>query len=404
MNRNITYLLIAAVMTLLSVCSCNDEFADPGEVILDLTVVVNDGGFPQNSTTRAFTEQENDPFENPANNGEKLRTLRVIIVHTNRKTGKVEIEHNRMVTIDPESGNVINDNLRFPVVGGETKTVYLFGNEKWTKYDSAREIWEPIYDFGSLVPGYEFSDDIKEALENLQIVREPDMAVVDNSKGAMRTGYVPMSESFTFDVQASNGDVMEVKQTLFLTRSLVKFSFCFMTDEDYPVEDTGIAITGVKVENIADRCYYLPKATEYNPAWNVTVDPDKGRVITSFETPADMAYSGFDFGMKPSLDVNDKNPGGEAGSNRVMIAPGLDVSYSPLVYLPETKPAAGTAIGVSIELNGNGNWLTSQPLEMKDIPRNTHVKVNITIKSTSISAKVVLLPYTGVELEPDFGL
>ena len=70
----------------------------------------------------------------PVSDYEKLRTLRVMIVHAGEeKTGVVE--HNRMVLVEPSSGAILNDDLRFKVSSGERKHIYLFANEAAVSYD-----------------------------------------------------------------------------------------------------------------------------------------------------------------------------------------------------------------------------------------------------------------------------
>lgn len=389
MIRNFGYILVFFALTLLTACSQSDIEVNPQDVTLDLTVVVNDGGISNNSSTRAFPDTEDGSFEAPANDREKLSTLRVIIVHT--VDGKQVVEHNRMVGIDYNTGNVINDNLQFRVKSNESKQIYLFGNEKWAGfYNGSTAVWEPIYNFDALLPGSEFP--IAE-IEALQIRRAQNQPVLDNTgTNYTRYGFVPMSEFFTVEIPEPHGEADRfIAKTLFVTRSLVKFSFNFTVSDDFWQE--GARIAGVRVEGMADNCYYLPNNTVYSPGkYEVSTEDLEGRYITSFEDPSTVTYSNCDLGMTlPFPEINSDLKGDKG-------------DYYPLIYLPETKAPAGGTIRVSLLLEGSNQWLTSQPLQLTELPRNTHLKVNVTLKSTTIAPEVELLPYTGVNLNPDFGI
>lgn len=369
------YILMAVLLgTSLCACRSNDIPEMPeskGRVMLDLNVAVAD----VSSATRAFPGSEDGSFENPASAYEGVNTLRVVIVH---KGGDLDgiIEHNRQVAVNYQTGTIINDNLRFSVTSNEDKRIYLFANEASVDYD-----------FSKLEPGTLFPEDEVNAIE---LTRKPNAAYIDNSAASYNRGFVPMSEVFDVNVPEPENDQLTYQtEYLFLTRSLIKFSFCFLTKPGY--EQSGVKIRGVKIEGLANSGYYMPKATVYDPAkYNVSAYPLKGRYITSFSTPADPGYSNYDFPFDiPAEEIKD----------------GLDISYSPYVYFPESKTPQGGSYKLSLILDGPGaEFLTPEPLQITDIPRNTHVKVNITLTSTSIKPEVVLLPYTECILEPDFGL
>lgn len=390
--------LLAMLTVLLSGCTQDVGDGVKRDVTLDLEVVVNNGAFSNPSGTRApFTGD--GTFEDPVTKGEALRMLRVIIIrYDDGDQDKPVVEHNRLVMMNPQTGTPLNDNLRFRIKSGEKKRIYLFGNEDYTKCEKIPNsngfIYSSVYDFTSNFPEGERVSTAKLAeLADIKISRNPGEAVIDNRYLANDDpwGYVPMSEFFDLDVKAPASDEdIYLKETFFITRSLIKCSFNFYTAADYPLE--GASIAAVRIDGVADACWYLPKGVVYNPAKDdVNVSASSGREITDFQTPAGVTFSGFDYMLPPDRDTEIKQ--------------GLDLSYSPLVYLPESKTPADGNFTVSVLLKDAGNnWLTSKPLQIRELARNTHLKINIELRSTSIAPVVTLLPYTGVNLNPDFGI
>ena len=57
-----------------------------------------------------------------------------------------------------------------------------------------------------------------------------------------------------------------------------------------------------------------------------------------------------------------------------------------------------------LTLGVNGTELKSYLPNLPQLPRNTHVVVNITINEHAMDCIVDVRPYTGITLEPDFGL
>lgn len=385
MLHNIKHLTRALLPALLCfafwACSGKEEgpdipvSADDDYVTLELKVSILENTAP---VSRAFPENEDGDFKGPVNQYESLRSLRVVIV---RKSGSKSgfIEHNREVMLDPATGAIMNDNLQFKVAEDESKRVYLFGNEEIVDYD-----------FSKLNPGALFPE---EEIENLLITRKNNSYVIDNSSSmtASAPSYVPMSEFFDIEVRDSGGEGNAVQsENLFVTRSLIKFSFSFNVADDYV--ENGVKIIGVKVYGLANAGYYLPRATQYLPPKGEASDnPLGGRYIDKFETPADMTYSDYDFPF--TIEAPE-------------IKAGMSAEIHPAIYFPETKAPADGSIRVSVLLD-NGlaeDFLVPLPIELTAIPRNTHMKINIRLQGTTISPEVVLLPYTGVNLNPDFGL
>lgn len=380
LNKGYIHAAALAAASILSGCSGenNDTPLNPDDVTgkdvtLSLNIMMSE--FPQSKITRAqFPDSDDMSFEGPVSDYEKARTLRVLIVHAEGDMAGV-VEHNRMVMTDPGTGAIINDNLRFKVSSGEKKKIYLFANEAAVNYD-----------FSAIKEGEPFPEN---EVADARISRRSGAAFIDNSQSSVEKTYVPMSEVFEIDVPVPDRpeDFFRI-ENLFVTRSTLKFSFHFSTAPDYPAE--GVSVTGVRIYGLANECYYLPQNTIYDPGkYSPSANASGGRYITSFTTPADVTYSDYMFAPFSPIEIKE----------------GMDVTLTPYVYFPESKRKNGTEpFRVSVVLDNGTELLTPRSLSLEDIPRNTHVKINIEMRSTDADASVILLPYTGIVLEPDFGL
>lgn len=347
----------------------DDEIRENTDVKLSLTVSIGEP-MTERSSTRTFTTDGNDPFEKPVTVYEKASTLRIIIV----RPGGI-VEHNRKVALD-DKGNPVNDNLEFTVTGGEKKRIYIFANEAKVSYN-----FDEIHD-NAIFPEKDVAD--------LLLSREAGKSFIDNTSDDKE--YIPMSEFFDVYVIAPTEDVNRRQNAkLFVTRSLIKFSFSLSVDNDAALPESGINITSIRVGDLANSCYFLPHDTEYDPGkYTESSRPLSGREITSFSTPVVNDFSPYVFNL----------------SSPFAVTPGNDKDYPEYIYFPESKLMPGKEkFTVSIIMDGDyPAWFDPKPLEITSIPRNTHVKVNIRIKKTEIVPEVVLLPYTGVTLNPSFGL
>lgn len=390
----------------LGVCP-GDELLPPNKeqfVNLDLSISINDG-LPSSSRAANVADYGDfDGYEGPLNIYEKVRTLRVVIV---KQDGT--IEHNRMVTVKEgykdfiQSQNIINDNLQFRITANETKRIYLFANESAVN-DNKEE--SEKFDFSSeLTVGQPFPTTDVEAI---LIKRNSEEAFIDNDTNPDKLTYVPMSEFFEVDIPEFN-EIPDIdgnldnpnaidkffSQTLFITRSLIKFSFTVKL-KDEGIETTNLALKGVKISNLANEGYYLPKSTRYNPEWpDVSTNELGGREIVDFKvpyedpTPSDLTglFSDCTFLFQNDLPIS---------SNRKESGP-------IMIYLPESKTVGDNKYMVKLLFTNDEDYYETLPLSIKDIPRNTHVKINMLLSSSQLEATVQIVPYISVVLDPIFG-
>lgn len=361
-------------------------------VNLDLRISVNDGAAPG---SRAFSGD--GTYEEPASNYEKVHTLRVVIV---REDGT--IEHNRMVNVKDNygntitSGDIINDDLQFKVVDNEEKKIYLFANESAVNRNKGTD---EQFDFTSKLPvGIEFPT---KDVSNILIKRVADKAFIDNGRSTplAEKSYLPMSEFFEISVPAfeeiETDIVMDpsgkaekfIEEQLFLTRSLIKFSFhvSIVDNTEIDMTDFNVSLSGVKISNLSNSCYFLPNNTIYSPGKEVKESVNE-REITSFEMPENPGASDCTFLFDSPLKLNKS---GEA--------------TSPKLYLPETKTDGEYLVTLMFSDPTQDELYSSQPLQIKDIARNTHVKVNITLGNNGILLlNVEVLPWDREDYYVDY--
>ncbi len=422
------------------------------EVTLSLNVAVADNG---RKLTRATIPADSDnpqdgDYQEPANNAEKINTLRVIIVAADGT-----VEHNRVVNCD-QDGNPVNDNLRF-LVKTETqdgsgnypkKDIYLFANEQAANaaiYESLRTLISNDPDnlnpdptqhggmpFDLIRPGHRFQAELVNGIVYGREAGQPLIAVTaDKSDTGVVTipakadQYIPMSEHFQLEVSpktakpaqapGSGGNLSRLEQTanLFVTRAATKFTFRAKLGQNFPA-GYGMRITSITVSQISDREYLLPQATVYNPTKDFAINPAntyEGLTITAYTTPAGAGNSGYTFTLPAE---------GLVASAYGATAP---AKYSPLEYLPETGILSSGAFTVTVTADLTAADGSVSPIQENKtfgpemltgmqqfdsrygMPRNTHVYVDLEFRNYSeLNATVTLVPYIGVWLNPGFGI
>lgn len=368
---------------------------DTDEVNFEINVYA---GEDPGAGSRSSRDSQDDPTwggdffypEDLYRSTEAMHTLRVIIV---RPSG--EIEANEYISRLPEAGVNEFRGIRVKVVGGETKTVYLFANEaSITPYSHVADPRSPYYSKPLDLSAYEFhvgqifpTSDIKAMRLNSNKPGEP---VIDNTATGEKLN-IPMSECFVVDVKAPEKEEDHFQSAdLFITRTLSKFTFTLASPvtpfADYAIEE-------IRISSLGHNVFLLPNNTEYSPAkYPTSFEP---RYITSYSVPTE--YENAPFIFKPAGDLT-LTPD---------YVPGEVRTYSPELYFAETKLSDGKQVyKISVKFAGDPDYyVTDLPLpNLPSLPRNTHVKINLTLNDTGLHPEVVLLPYTGVDLAPDFGL
>ncbi len=380
-------LLLAA---LLAACSAEEPAPAPDDetrmVEFILGIYAGEPGNGNSGRSRAGEEvvpNDTTYFEPPVTDQERMHTLRVIIVRPNG-----EVEKNEYISkVFPEAGLSTFGNYRAKVIAGETKRVWLIANEAAVPFN-----FENINE-GSTFPNV--------AVEAITLSCAPGKPLIDNT-GTVKTN-LPMSEVFDIPVKAlpENGEITEAdreqRAELFITRATVKFSF-HIKATDTP--SSPYTIEEIAIDNVGDRQYFMPNGVTYTPVKYLTEwDPGYDKVssysdrwITAYNVPSGAVNSPISF--LP----------GNAFTFGTDYVPNTEFHYAPALYFPETKLAEGKKYVVRIRLDGDKDFCAEAELpNLPSLPRNTHVKVNITLAHSDLRCQVDVVPYTAVPLNPEFG-
>ena len=363
MGRSVYAVIWMCLALLASGCSRSTEIPSedrPFLVNLELGVALSDVAVPVlASATRV------SPDALPANDDEKMRTLRIVIV---RPDGTVEA--NRFVK--PSVALVYDRMERFKVMGRERKRVYLFVNEGNTVVETV--------DGATVSTGGRLSDYLSAIEVGAPFPTDELASLVVRLEGdsSQLTGALPMNESHEIEVEAT-----DCSFELFVTRAAVKFTYRITNQY---AED--LVLTGLSIDKLARREYYMPHGTEY-------VDNEEGikEIVRYDAVPAE--YYTFVYADEAIPDKGIALPRGKT-------------VQLPAIYLLESKYESPYAMSLSI----NG-WERSKVFPtLPQLPRNTHAVVNIRIlhDTASIQWEVDVVPYDLVPpyddetLTPGFGV
>ena len=304
-------------------------------------------------------------FEEPTLDSEKISTMRFLIVD---KDGSVE--HNISISQNPD---VMTAKRLFKVKPNETKTVYLFANEASIPEDV-------INVFRNLKKGERFPVD---TYGTYTLSRSSDSPLFAAGEP------IPMTEVHQVEIGApqydANGNPDPYEATLFVTRAAVKLSFSLNVADSYIKFDPS-ELSEITFNEVGDMEYLFPCNTTYEPIKAPDpIDSKINRIITAYSVPTNAETHSWSLSWSP---VGDSNRSFSAGP----------------VYMPETKLGNGSEQPYTITLPVNGVELTAPLPNLPSLPRNTHVLVQINLKGSSMVCVVTVVPYTGVDLTPEFGI
>lgn len=365
-----------------------DEQLEERMVNLSLSVLTADDA--SSVASRADEVNDSTYFEPESSIFEKIHTLRVIIVRPNGN-----VEHNRLFTLSNQ-GVVQYDDMKFLVVGGEKKKIYIVANEAAVNYD-----------FNEIAGGYE------NTIENIVLEANNNGVLFDNSGESktwipmctMREEYVRIPESI-LDEEQSVGPFI-------LARSAIKFSFTVAGTNGGIAEDKFLDyyVTDVVFNCVANQEYLLPRATYSGWQTNPGKDPYPGlsgqfiSYINDYVMPEGSKHLPVHIpgNLTTPVSRNVDKP----------ISWSVPIYYCECWYNP-SNPDVPNPYTMSIVVqakDSKGDFLPETRLEfppvtllnLTTIPRNTHVVVKMRIWRENIEATVKLVPYIGVHLDPEFG-
>lgn len=422
-------LALAAITPAVGLSGCSDSSdpsapsgpSDPAMAYLTINV---SAGSPKDSRANDIPADGN--YSDGIAPYEQMYTLRAIIV----RPGGI-IEHNELLHTAP-SGQGFNQYTyaSLKVVAGETKTVYLFANEDYTRiYDSTgattllKEKLTTLH-IGDTFPADEYYGMI---ISNVSTSQAP---LIDNSgDDESKKSYLPMSEVFDVKIESVNKDGTNLYQSadLFITRAAVKFGFAI---DPSSVVKGNVRITNVTIHGLADREYLIPQnGTVDGKVAGATYDPAKypvssdNRIITAYTCPAGATTYDYTFTMPNDFGIIYNADGSMTFPTYTDGATTLskyteDAPYATALYFAESPVPTGGKYTVDVtaefdtgiaDSNGNTQYVTTTfegiTLDnLPNLPRNTFVKIVIKLGETQPTLEAIVQPYTGVWLNPDFGI
>lgn len=376
MLLKLKYGIVALVLgVLLCGCSIYSKEGDipvaenTSKVKLGVSVALTDGA--------AFLGmQSRGPLAEAVPDGEKMQTLRIIIV---RPDGTVE--HNRYYDFH-QVPTTYFATAQFEVVGGETKKVYLFANEN-TKFDSGRKVAN--YDFAGIKVGEQFpTNDIT----GKDIETDETSLIEVNDALTQMALPLFMSECHSVDVPEKKDKDVE----LIIVRAAVKFTFRIINTSNEP-----LALNQLTISKLARREYLLPNEVVYG----TELSKEDGTTITyikSYNVP--MIGNNEHYNFKATFADKTVPAKSATGNGKVELDPIylLESNYNDDPSTTGRNYKISLTVGDETYENGYFNNLTA-------LPRNTHVVVDVTLndKLTGLNCVVRVYPYGEYWLYPEFG-
>ncbi|MBD5310962.1 MAG: hypothetical protein HDS13_02195 [Bacteroides sp.] len=426
-SKYVVIALLSSVFGIFTSCSSDkgmlpgDEVEEPALKPDQLTLNLNVSYARQQAFTRADKGDE-DGYLDPSGDFEKIKELRVIIVHDLKWSDDSVpvsgiVEANRLVATN-DQGRPMYDNLEFKVKADEYKRIYLIANEDYLpapqEYSTASQFldsfkegkdvyFEDLADWTAYLPDYTSGR------------KEYTVGLFNPTKQDNR---LPLTEFF--DIYASR--LIEAEDmcyaNLFLTRAAAKANFFLDTSNYYnnnagDIPEANTAITAIKISGIAPMEYVFPHDTEYNPS--------KASLISNVANPSkiDKAYI-TDFSVPQGARADEQLVTYALNQLNVEIkksATGDSTLINTIrpVYFPESILEPGKRYEVSVQIN-NRHWLTA-PLETNilqitkmengvnvardAIARNTYLPIIIKFNGAA-SITVEVLPWDREDYYVDY--
>ena len=371
MQRPVYIVCLLMIFFSFSGCIDNETPAAEEQVMVNLRLSIaqaEPAGLAKGAETRA-TKTDIYYNQEAETEAEKMHQLRIIVV---RPDGRVEynsrLDFSTALTKHEET---------IQVIGGETKRIYLIVNEDtpllyWKS--EATSAMTTQYDFSEThfpIGGMFLEDEVGNLL----------LALNDGVDTTLPTP-LPMSECHEVEVPQTDHEA-----TLFVTRAAVKFTYTIKNRSS-----KALTLEEIGIDKMARKEYLFPKNTVYINADGSTNDVID---ITQYEVPTVDNNEYYTFTKTYS------------GTETVTVDNGAETTL-PSFYLLEGKynDEADATKKYSTYIKVNGAKLEYKFLEnLPQLPRNTWVKVNVTIGNAGTATwEVDLVPYTEITLEPGFGL
>lgn len=373
MLMKLKYGIVTLVLGVL-LCGCsiytheNDTLSTEttSKVKLGVSVAMTDGA--------AFLGmQSRGPLAEAVSDGEKMQTLRIIIV---RPDGTVE--HNRYYDFH-QVPTTYFATAQFEVVCGETKKVYLFANEN-TTFTTGHKVAN--YDFAAIKVGEPFPTN-EITGQNI----ETSLIEVNDALTQIAQPLF-MSECHSVDVPEQQDKNVE----LIIVRAAVKFTFRIINQSNEPLQ-----LNQLTISKLARREYLLPNGVSYNTELSEEDNYTQITYIKNYNVPMIGNNEHYNFKANYDLTVPAKSA---TGDGEMVLDPIylLESNYDDDPSTEGRNYKISLTVGDETYENGYFDNLTA-------LPRNTHVVVDVTLNSelTGLDCVVRVYPYGEYWLYPEFG-
>lgn len=290
---------------------------------------------------------------------EKIHTLRVVILD-----GNGMVEHNTLLYDNETTGVDEVADKTFEVTKNNSKTIYLLANAEQ-------------------LPGLNLTE--TEGL--VKRISEYDQVSLGYLRNA---GSLPMSSSYSFNVQDKNKDC----GTLYVAYAATKFTFTF---ENQMGAGMPLGISGLAINQIASTSYLYPHGAD---RWlNNLLDKT---IISTYDIPAIATHAPFQL----------------EDFERIVVENGQSYTFPP-IYLTESKninnidqkQSYSASLKIGIGEDGAADHirdvqLTDGTTPLNSLFRSTHVDVKIIVKKLE-QIEIIIGIYGMIEpwkeLDPVFG-
>lgn len=326
---------------------------------------------------------------------EKMHSVRVIVLHENGT-----VEHNKFYSLD---GAQVQRAILLKVTPDEKKKIYLFANE-----ESVSAV-EGVADVNSTLSAFfhtyvEGMSGFEDAVNGLYFAP-------DYSAGKP----IPMSSMYEIDFpEKGNFDGV-----FYVVRVATKFTVNFKNwrGEEVTVENFTIA-------SHADRNFLMAHVSSYPKILNLETNQPYPTWIDWLKAVSDASNEDSDaatnrFGWLTDYRLPEQTTAKVYTHEGLKIGkPTVDIDYPdnskpgvasdvPVFYLPESKNLKAGATEqeyiLTIKIAGRAEPFVCKLDKLKALFRNTHLVVNITMYNSN-EIVVDVIPYSEVNLEPEFGL
>lgn len=360
---------------------------------------------------------------------DRVKTLRIVIVSQGKEEGTENaawvVEHNKTVSW----GSQLSNKYTFEVAPDSRKRIYLIANES---NDNGNSL------VGADGKPLDFTDKQFIPDDTGRVPVDNYVFDVSTSGYSYTPSALPMTALYEIDVPPLNkfpDGKLTYPDPLYLVRAATKFSFKFTNQsKKRDITVTGIDINGV----ITDQMYLMP---------HVNKKDDKYWVVEETKTDGNVTYKSLDL-EKDWIDwMGYEANASQSGTDNkwltdykvptsvtstatvdasLKIPAATDAQPSPsaetsnAIYLPESKTIKGGSNPLelqeySITVRTKERAVGGTEEEVKTYPsktlphlaslfRNTHVVVGFIFTEDADELVVDVIPFTSVELKPDYGL